>query len=124
MKFLKLLPVRPLFCRSSYSTLTASTRIGIIGYGNVGRAIANNIFESTFKLHAACDIDATVLQGLPSDVKLLSKPREVAECCDVILTALPTPRTVANVMAGEDGMLAGIREGCTWIDHSTTGLSY
>lgn len=124
MKFLKLLPFKPLLCKSSYSTLTESTRIGIIGFGNVGRALANNIFESTFKLHAACDVNPTVLQGLPSDVQLLSKPREVAECCDVVLTALPTPRTVEKVMAGEDGVLAGIRQGCTWIDHSTTGLSY
>ena len=106
-----------------YSTLSEATRIGIIGLGNVGKAIANNLFDSTLNLHAACDINPAALEGLSNDVRLLSKPREVAECCDVVLTALPTPATVKKAMLGDDGVLAGIRKGSTWIDHSTTGLS-
>jgi len=109
-----------LISKSSYSTLSGSTRIGIIGLGNVGQALANNILNSSLQLHAACDINPSALQSLPNDVHLLSRPKEVAECCDVVLTALPTPKTVKNVMLGEGGVLAGIRQGCTWIDHSTT----
>ena len=122
MALLKSFPLKRLFCKSPYSTLTESTRIGIIGVGNVGKAIASNLLDSSLKLHAVCDANPKTLQDLPSDVQALPRPRDVAECCDVVLTALPTPKTVEKVMLGEDGVLAGIREGSTWIDHSTTGL--
>ena len=122
MKILRAVVSSVLISKSAYSTLSGSTRIGIIGFGNVGQALANNILNSSLQLHAACDINPSALQSLPNDVHLLSRPKEVAECCDVVLTALPTPKTVKNVMLGDDGVLAGIRQGCTWIDHSTTGL--
>lgn len=108
--------------KSLCSTLTASSRVGIIGLGNVGKAIANNLFDSTLSLHAACDVKPAALQGVKGDVRFLASPKEVAECCDVVLTALPTPAAVKVAMLGESGVLAGIREGSTWIDHSTTGL--
>lgn len=108
--------------KALYSTLSSSTRIGIVGVGNVGKAIANNLSDSSMRLHAAFDISADSLQSLPDEVILTSSPKELAECCDVVLTALPTPAAVKAAMLGDDGVLAGIRKGCTWIDHSTTGL--
>lgn len=40
--------------------------------------------------------------------------------CDVVITALPAPPHVKKVLKGEDGVLAGLRSGGVWIDHSTT----
>lgn len=40
--------------------------------------------------------------------------------CDVVVTALPAPPHVKKVLKGEDGVLAGLRSGGVWIDHSTT----
>lgn len=40
--------------------------------------------------------------------------------CDVVMTALPAPPHVKQVLTGEDGVLAGLRSGGVWIDHSTT----
>jgi len=47
-------------------------------------------------------------------------PRELATMCDVVMTALPAPPHVKQVLTGEDGVLAGLRSGGVWIDHSTT----
>jgi len=38
---------------------------------------------------------------------------------DTVITCLPTPRAVAVAVAGEGGVLTGIRAGACWIDLST-----
>ena len=101
--------------------LSSSSRIGIVGLGNVGKALAYNLSNTEMKLHAACDIQPAAMKSLPESVNKVETPREVAESCDVILTALPTPAAVKNAMMGEYGVLAGIKKGSVWIDHSTTG---
>ena len=45
--------------------------------------------------------------------------REVAAASDAVFTCLPSPAAVADVLMGESGVLAGLREGGTWIDSST-----
>ena len=46
-------------------------------------------------------------------------PRDLAARCDSVFTCLPSPRAVADVVAGEAGLLEGMRPGGTWIDSST-----
>jgi 2-hydroxy-3-oxopropionate reductase len=47
-------------------------------------------------------------------------PREVAEVSDVIITMLPGPPQVEEVVAGDGGLLEGAREGSLIIDMSTS----
>jgi 2-hydroxy-3-oxopropionate reductase len=47
-------------------------------------------------------------------------PREVAEGSDVIITMLPGPPQVEEVVAGDGGLLEGAREGSLIIDMSTS----
>jgi 2-hydroxy-3-oxopropionate reductase len=46
-------------------------------------------------------------------------PREVAEACDIVITMLPDSPDVEAVVAGEDGVLEGIRDGALLVDMST-----
>jgi 3-hydroxyisobutyrate dehydrogenase len=46
-------------------------------------------------------------------------PRAVAEVADVVLTSLPGPPEVEAVALGNNGLLAGMREGTAWFDLST-----
>ena len=54
------------------------------------------------------------------DCKASKSPAEMVEETDVVFTALPMPQHVKAVFEGEEGLLAGMREGKVWIDHSTT----
>ncbi|MCU1506413.1 MAG: 3-hydroxyisobutyrate dehydrogenase, partial [Microbacteriaceae bacterium] len=45
---------------------------------------------------------------------------EVAAKSDLVITMLPTPRHVADVVSGPGGVLEGIADGGTWIDMSTS----
>jgi 2-hydroxy-3-oxopropionate reductase len=52
--------------------------------------------------------------------KAADSPREVAEGSDVIITMLPGPPQVEEVVAGDGGLLEGAREGSLIIDMSTS----
>ena len=43
----------------------------------------------------------------------------MATAADSVFTCLPTPRAVDEVVAGQNGLLEGLRPGGTWIDSST-----
>ena len=48
-----------------------------------------------------------------------ASPREVAATADCVITCLPSPQAVAEVVAGADGVVEGLRSGGAWIDMST-----
>ena len=47
-------------------------------------------------------------------------PRETATGRDVVITMLPTPPIVEQVLLGENGLLSGLAPGSVWIDMSTS----
>lgn len=49
-------------------------------------------------------------------------PVDAAARCDVLITVLPGPREVREVMIGERGALAHMRPGSTYIDMSTSSV--
>ena len=101
-------------------TSIQSTTIGFIGLGNMGSGMARNLQEAGFAL-VVTDIrqesaDALVAGG----AAWADSPADVAARSDVVITMLPTPRHVDSVAYGPRGILAGIAEGGTWIDMSTS----
>ena len=91
--------------------------VGFIGLGIMGRPMAENLIEAGHELVAynrtrekAEDLDgATVAKS----------PKEVAERSDIIITMLPDSPQVEEVLAGEDGVLEGVKEGALIVDMST-----
>nr|MDJ0896364.1 NAD(P)-dependent oxidoreductase [Alphaproteobacteria bacterium] len=48
-----------------------------------------------------------------------ASPRQAAESADAVITCLPSPAATNAVMSGDDGVLAGLQSGGTWIEMST-----
>lgn len=94
--------------------------IGFIGLGLMGRPMAENLLRAGHPLvvynRSREAVDALAAQG----ARAAHSPREVAEQCDVVITMLPDPDTVARVIGGTDGVLAGARVGALIIDMSTS----
>jgi 2-hydroxy-3-oxopropionate reductase len=94
-------------------------KVGFIGLGIMGKPMARNLMEAEYEL--------TVYNRSPEKAQELGKegasvaasPREVAEKSDIVITMLPDSPDVRNVVAGEDGVLEGIREGALLVDMST-----
>ncbi|XP_042868878.1 2-(hydroxymethyl)glutarate dehydrogenase-like isoform X2 [Penaeus japonicus] len=104
----------------SVATATKATKVGVIGCGQVGQAVSNNLVKKGYNVVAACDSDKSRLLDLPSSIRHVTTPREVTELADVVVSCLPKPPNVKAATEGPDGILAAICEGKVWIDHSTT----
>lgn len=94
--------------------------VGFIGLGNMGSGMTRNLLRHEFSLvvtDARIDAAATLIAGGAS---WADTPAEVAARADLVITMLPTPGIVRAVALGPDGILAGIPDGGTWVDMSTS----
>jgi len=95
-------------------------KIGFIGLGIMGRPMAMNLLEAGYELvlHNRSPEKAEELAEEGNAIAAGS-PMEVAEACDIVITMLPDSPDVEAVVAGEDGVLEGIRDGALLVDMST-----
>ncbi len=97
-------------------------RIGYIGLGCLGRPLAHSLLEAGFPL-TVYDVDRTCATDLvAAGAVCADSAAETARLSDTVITCLPSPEIVAEAVAGEDGILAGLAPGGTWIDMSTNDL--
>src|SRR5690349_24178807 len=94
-------------------------RLGFIGIGHLGRHLAGSLLKAGFPLTVS-DLDrGAAADLLAAGASWAASPREVAARADSVFTCLPSPAAVAAVVAGDNGILAGLASGGTWIDMST-----
>jgi 2-hydroxy-3-oxopropionate reductase len=94
-------------------------RVGFIGLGLMGRPMARNLIKAGYDLvvHNRSSAAAEELGG--EGAAVAHSAREVAEQSDVVITMLPDSPDVERVVAGDNGILAGIRAGSLYIDMSS-----
>jgi len=94
-------------------------KLGFIGVGSLGYHLAGSLLRTGFSLTVS-DLNRSAAQGLiDAGAAWAPTAREVAAASDSVFTCLPSPAAVDAVVAGPDGVLAGLRPGGTWIDMST-----
>ncbi len=86
----------------------------------MGTAMARNLMRAGHELIVHNRTRTKAEQLAKDGAKISDAPREVAEKSDIIITMVPGPPEVEEVVAGEDGMLEGAREGCLIVDMSTS----
>ncbi len=98
-------------------------KIGFIGLGNAGGKLAGSLQRHGYDL-VVRDLDVAAAQPfLDNGALWADSPRALAEQCDIVITCLPSPAIVREVMESEDGVLAGLSAGKTWLEMSTTDES-
>lgn len=99
---------------------TNPPRVGFIGLGSMGSGMTRNLLAAGFPL-VVHDTRAEVLEEYAAlGAAVASSAAEVAASTDVVVTMLPTPAIVSAVANAPDGILAGLPDGGTWIDMSTS----
>ena len=93
--------------------------IGVIGLGNAGTPILNNLYKSKKYNLVAFDIDKNKLNDVPKDISKANSIKDLAQKCKAVLTCLPKPEHVLQAVDGEDGLLQNASLGMIWIDTST-----
>ena len=95
-------------------------KVGFIGLGIMGRPMAKNLMDAGHELvvHNRSPEKAEELAE-EGNATAAESPREVAEACDIVITMLPDSPDVEAVVAGEGGILEGLRDGALLVDMST-----
>ncbi len=95
-------------------------KIGFIGLGNVGAKLAASLQRNGFELIVR-DLAASKADGLlAKGADWAESSRELAQAADLIITCLPSPAVVSEVMEAGDGVIAGLGRGKIWLEMSTT----
>jgi 2-hydroxy-3-oxopropionate reductase len=91
--------------------------VGFIGLGIMGKPMAENLIDAGYDLvvYNRTREKAEELGG----ARVAGSPREVAEQSDIVITMLPDSPQVDEVLAGEDGVFEGVRDGALIVDMST-----
>ena len=95
-------------------------RVGIIGLGRMGAPMSGNVLAAGHDL-VVHDVRPDAADGvLAAGASWGDSPRQAGADRDVVITMLPGPSQVEEVMLGPGGLLAGLGVGATWIDMSTS----
>ncbi len=98
-------------------------RIGLIGLGNLGMAMAKSLLGAGFKLAVHNRSRGAVEEMMALGATGASSAAEITQATDIILTCLPDVPTVEDIFLGEDGIVANARPGQILVDHSTVSPS-
>lgn len=101
-------------------TTPLPTRVGFIGLGNMGSGMTRNLQKAGFALIVNDIRRESADELIAGGAVWADTPAEVAAASDLVITMLPTPRHVETVLTGPTGLLAGIKDGGTWVDMSTS----
>ena len=94
-------------------------KVGFVGLGVMGSPMALNIVKGGHEL-TVYDRSAEAVKRLTdAGAKAAASAREVGAASDIVVTMLPEPQHVEQVVLGEDGIAAGLRPGGVVIDMST-----
>lgn len=96
-----------------------STRVGVVGVGQMGAAMANAVARGGFPL-TVYDPNADACAKLrDAGATVAESPRAVAETSDIVLIVVLNDEQVRQVLAADDGILAGKHGGLRVVIHST-----
>jgi 3-hydroxyisobutyrate dehydrogenase-like beta-hydroxyacid dehydrogenase len=93
--------------------------VGVIGLGIMGGAMSANLIDAGFRV-TAYDIDATARDRLAGrGGSIADSPGEVAQKSEILITSLPSPEALDDVVNGPTGLIASGRKGLVVIETST-----
>jgi 3-hydroxyisobutyrate dehydrogenase len=95
-------------------------KVGFIGLGHMGGPMSRNVLAAGHEL-VVHDVRPDAAAGLlAAGASWAGSPREAGEDREAVITMLPGPLQVEEVLLGPGGLLAGLPAGATWIDMSTS----
>jgi len=97
-----------------------TTRIGWIGTGVMGGPMCGHLVQAGYPVTLYTRTRSKADALLASGATWADSPRDVAAASDVVLSIVGFPEDVREVLLGDEGALAGCREGCVLVDMTTS----
>jgi 3-hydroxyisobutyrate dehydrogenase-like beta-hydroxyacid dehydrogenase len=105
--------------KSTGDAVAPLERLGFIGLGNMGGAIALRLLRAGYPL-TVLDLDQEKMQALKKNgAGVAATPKEVAERSTLVLASLQ-PADVEKVACGESGIADAKKDGLVFVDLSST----
>ena len=99
-------------------------KVGFIGVGNMGGPMCRNIIKRSNHQVTVFDLNPAALKACTDVGGTAAKSvAEATKGADLVMTSLPMPKHVEAVALGDNGILANISKGQTFIDLSTNAPS-
>jgi 2-hydroxy-3-oxopropionate reductase len=95
-------------------------KVGFVGPGIMGMPMARNLMAAGYELVVYNRSPGKVEELAAEGAEAAESLGEVADSCDVVITMLPGPQEVREVVAGEEGLLGGAGESTLIVDMSTS----
>lgn len=98
-------------------------RVGFIGLGNMGGPMCANLVRAGFEV-SAYDIDPDArTRASDAGARAAHSVRDCADGAESLITMLPAPPQVEQVLLGEEGAIAALKRGALSIDMSTSSTA-
>jgi len=102
----------------------AQPTLGFIGLGTMGEPMCRNLATKSKAKVIGYDVRPEPLERLAKDgITPAESIADVAADADIIFLSLPGGHELAEVVAGEEGLMAHVREGQTIVDHTTAPVA-
>jgi 3-hydroxyisobutyrate dehydrogenase len=87
-----------------------ASKVGVIGLGDIGAGVAANFEKAGFEL-SVCDVRAEATALFEGRAHIAASPAELSARCEVVVVAVVSDAQLESVVAGPEGVLAGITPG-------------
>ena len=101
---------------------TDAPRIGLIGLGTMGRAMAERLLDEGVPLVVHDVVRESARPLVDRGATLAESTGALARATSCVLLSLPGPKEVSAVVAGEDGLLDQLAPGSVIVDLSTNAV--
>jgi 3-hydroxyisobutyrate dehydrogenase len=98
----------------------ATTKIGWIGTGVMGRSMCSHLMDAGYKLTIFNRSSEKTRDLVARGAALATSPQQVAQQSEVVFTIVGFPEDVESVILGNEGVLAGSSTGMTIVDMTTS----
>jgi 3-hydroxyisobutyrate dehydrogenase len=106
--------LKPMNVRDAVTSFPANPKIGFIGLGNMGAALAMRLLDPGLMVY---DPDQTVMKPFVDGGAIVAADLvAMAKQCDIIFACLPTSAVTESVLFGDDGMSGHMKAGQIFID--------
>ncbi|OGO00054.1 MAG: hypothetical protein A2Y58_00730 [Chloroflexi bacterium RBG_13_51_52] len=98
-------------------------KTGFIGIGQMGKHMSRRILDAGYDLTVHDLQKEAAAPLLKKGAGWGDTPKEVAESCEIFFSSLPTPKSIEEVVYGENGLSKGWKKGDIYVDMSTNSPS-
>ncbi|MEI7529321.1 MAG: NAD(P)-dependent oxidoreductase [Elusimicrobiota bacterium] len=104
--------------------MSAAPRIGFIGLGIMGRAMALNLVKAGYRVTVYNRTRLHTMEFADLGCQVAATPRALAKLADTVITMVSDPAAMDAVLEGPEGALSAFSGGSTLINMSTVSPDY